>query len=823
MNKLTITAIAFGLIGQIFAHEALDRPAREQYRVDKVLRKKAMPKLPNEHKDTLLLGTTPNWLIENDNGVLFAKKIRQLFPNTQFILSPVWFPIPGVEKAIEDLEAMGDVYYQQQHAPTRDIKNLATLASLPYNYRGDKLTGDNTIIATNPLHREYLNSKIFQAAKYGNNNFKAVDFVWPWTGRWGYDDATVNCFRDNLKGIDEGIMLTDKENNLYYIDFWDYFEYYHGLRFEPKDLGLTSWDEFFPTKEFSAARSNATLEEKRNLMVFIALYHYEHLHQNQRMGRAAKAIGGRHSATYNPEDFANGADYVFLLKLADFGTPFIEYFGSPVNTEGGFYHMGTYRRAADKAGKALGVIHELGQGGHGYPSVTPLSQYVQTYDVTSMGFDQYQNEWIVDSFADLMNPEKEYANLRWRTYLGGAYGYTQARDDKSRRSAAPVISVTQRGVNHYMDGWIWDIKSMDSFCRYFSPLMIDAEETDPANLVDVLPQSDHLFYTSPYTRRQDFAGINEWLKQGNKNLITHSYIPYSIANGIDYQLDAQSMAKAPLSELIAQLMKFPNSSADTVIYRGDNYTYADFLKNEIVIPFQTEMLIAPEFKNIKVENRKVNGEFIIGDKSTGKNINVQQYWAWTPENGQVIAKIGDLPLVTILKRADNSKIVYLHARLHILPEDIRQDITELIADTLALPVLGVPVKENPALLHAYKLADGGNAAILWDKKALEARGYYAGYRPLAEWTMENRYDHNIKGANGKANFKVAQAGKYRVLAMVSGREWVIDAAEDLTIGLALEDQLSELFYVGQDTPAWQTKINNLKQKREEMLKNVGNM
>ena len=61
------------------------------------------------------------------------------------------------------------------------------------------------------------------------------------------------------------------------------------------------------------------------------------------------------------------------MRLADFGTPFLEYFGSPVNTEGGFYHLGAYRRAADRAGKALGVIHELGQGGHGKPSVTPLA------------------------------------------------------------------------------------------------------------------------------------------------------------------------------------------------------------------------------------------------------------------------------------------------------------------------------------------------------------------------------------------------------------------------------------------------------------------
>jgi hypothetical protein len=111
------------------------------------------------------------------------------------------------------------------------------------------------------------------------------------------------------------------------IHFPEYYEYYHCFRPKPADLGLKNWSAYTPVSEQQAASGGDF--EKRNLGAFILLYHYEWLRQAQRFGRRAKAHGGTHSYTLNPEDLGNGGDYVFLTFLADAGTPYIEYFGGP--------------------------------------------------------------------------------------------------------------------------------------------------------------------------------------------------------------------------------------------------------------------------------------------------------------------------------------------------------------------------------------------------------------------------------------------------------------------------------------------------------------
>ena len=826
MKKPLLLLLAAACSAGVSAHEGLVRPPREQYRVEKNYWTGPMPALPDETKDIIYLGSSPDWLMAGgepmENALLTARKMRELFPDVQFVHAPVWFPLPGTDELIRKFQEMGGVFFQQQHAPPRDFQNLKALAPMPYNYRGDHLKSDNAVLATNPAHQEYLASKIYQGAKYGNNNFKAVDFVWPWTGRWAYDRVTVACFRDDLKEMDEGLLLVDAAGNLYRRYFWDYFEEYRGVRFEPADLGLKSWDDFEPVREMEAAQPNADITVKRNMVVFLALYHYEHLRQNQRYGRAAHAVGGIHQATYNPEDFANGGDFVWYSRMYYVGTPFIEYFGAPVNTEGAFYHLGTYRRAARASGKHLGVIHELGQGGHGNPSVSPLTQFVQTYDVISMGIDQYHNEWMEADAKQMMNPEDEYHNRRWRTFLGGAYGYKQARDDRAMRPNAPVLSITLRSVNHYMDAWNWDVKSMDSFCRYFSPIHVDAEESFPGELDALLPETKYLFYTAPYTRKQDFARISDWLAKGGRTLVTHSYIPYTADEGVEYQLNAASITQAPVPELIMSFMKFPGVT-DTVIYRGENYSYADFLAKKILSPFQTQNVIAPEFSSVTLDENGISGEAAAGGRTLGK-IEVPQYWNWTPEGGKVLATVAGKPLVTRLDRADGSVIVYLHVRLYLLDEPLRQAVTTLIADNLALPRLALPVAETPALLHAYQLPDTpASAAILWDRGALEERGFYAGYRPETQWTIENRYNYNMPGADGKVRYLVPEAGEYRVYQFVAGKETVVTADADRTVTLALENQLCDLFYVGKDTPEWREKLSQLKAKREVMRANVGDL
>lgn len=401
-----------------------------------------------------------------------------------------------------------------------------------------------------------------------------------------------------------------------------------------------------------------------------------------------------------------------------------------------------------------------------------------------------------------MDPASGYANNRWRTFLAGAFGYELAHSEKVRRSTPPVLSVTLRSVAHYMDAWNWDIKSMDSFCRYFSPLHIDAEESYPGQLEERLPDTQFLFYTVPYSTTADFDKVQNWLKQGQRTLITHSYIPYSINPGFDPLLDSSRFDEVFLPDNIKSVLKAEKT--DSVIYRGENYSYADFLKRKVdIVP--TARRLAAEFNSLQTPKSGVSGTILWRDVVLENNFESEQYWEWTPAGGKIIATIGNRPLVTILDRPDGSRIIYCHLRLHHLPETLRQELTSRIATEIKLPRLALPVEKRPALAHVYKFnSNKATAVALWDRAALEKNGYYAGYRTKEEWAKMRRFTYRNPGANGAVRL-VQPAGKYRILALPSGREFTAQSDGE-GILLALDNQLCELFFVAEDTVDWQAKM-----------------
>ena len=811
----TVGALTAGLMLAAAGAPESKLPPEDRYRVNENHWREAFPALPDESKPVLYLGTDSKWVLTN--GVPVATELRKLFPQMEIVLAPVWFPQPGADTLIRQLREIG-AFYQQQQSPQQDWADMKRLAPPPQNSRGEAWTGGNPLDATHPEIQNLLLSKIFNAAKYGNNNFKEVDLVWPWARRWGYDAASVAAFRQDLAEADEGLLLRDRDGKFRRIFFWDYFESYHGCRFSPAELGLKSFEEYVPATEIEAGKPDAAVESRRNLGVFLSLFHYEHLRQQQRFGRAAKAVGGACQATFNPEDFAGGVDLVKTLELADFGTPFMEYFGSPVNTEGAFYHNPTYSRAAQAAGKKLGAIFELGQGGHGEPCVSALAQYVQAFDVTASGFDEYHNEWFSDSFGKMTDPASGYPNQRWRTYLAGAFGYELAFENSAKRRVSPVLSVTLRSVAHYMDAWNWDVKSMDSFCRYFSPLHIDAEETYPGQLRERLEDSEFLFYTVPYSRKQDFGAVAKWMGEGRKKLVTHSYIPYSIDPGFDPLLDSSKFTEVFLPENIQGLLK--SKTSDSVIYRGENYSYADFLKSKVDIVPAEERLV-PEFATLKAPESGVSGPVRWGDSLLADSLEAEQYWTWAPAGGKVLATVGSKPLVTRLDRADGSRIIYCHLRFQLLPEELKQKLTAAIAAELALPQLALPVEKRPALAHVYNFAAGNAAVVLWDRARLEANGYYAGYRSKEEWAKMSRFTYHNSGANGAVRLLRAEPGRYRILALPSGREFTVENQPDGML-LELDNRLCELFLVGRDTPEWQAKLGLVKARFKLAAQEMGN-
>ena len=108
MKKPLLLLLVAACSAGVSAHEGLVRPPREQYRVEKNYWTGPMPALPDETKDIIYLGSSPDWLMAGgepmENALLTARKMRELFPDVQFVHAPVWFPLPGTDELIRKFQ-----------------------------------------------------------------------------------------------------------------------------------------------------------------------------------------------------------------------------------------------------------------------------------------------------------------------------------------------------------------------------------------------------------------------------------------------------------------------------------------------------------------------------------------------------------------------------------------------------------------------------------------------------------------------------------------------------------------------------------------------
>lgn len=104
-------------------------------------------------------------------------------------------------------------------------------------------------------------------------------------------------------------------------------------------------------------------------MLLDLLVHYEWLKAADRLGRAAKEEGGFFKVLPNPEDLANGNDFLFLAGLANVGGRTEEYFQSPLFMNGAYFRF-PYFRDRTSGDTETGVVLEAGAGGNGAPYYT---------------------------------------------------------------------------------------------------------------------------------------------------------------------------------------------------------------------------------------------------------------------------------------------------------------------------------------------------------------------------------------------------------------------------------------------------------------------
>lgn len=758
-----------------------DRPLRE------------LPK-----RESLTLGgyviDQPDWVRDIPAMTQF---MNARFPDADFVIAPVWTPATPAAAVLAQLPA--GVFFQFQKAQA-DTRFPAALDALPKNPEGRPLPDfGNSVLATHPVIIQGLKDEVDFAASLGVNNFKQVDYNWPWHNyHMGYDAASVAAFRDDLAGRDDGLLLLPGPGGAKagIIHFWDYFADNHGLRFSPADLGFASWDAFQPVSGGQAA--DGTARDKRNFSVATALVHYEWLRQAQRFGRWAKAHGGKHDYTLNPEDVGNGGDYVYLLRLADAGLPYFEFFGGPAIVRAAYSHLPTYLRAAQAAGRTFGVITEIGMGGHGQNYWDPEVGYLVLYELGALGASHYHNEWMESPWSVMSDPKHAYHYDRYSAWVSQADGWRQARREGTFRPAPKVVSVSLRSSVHYMQAWLWNVQQADSLGAALADANIDYEETDTLELPDVLDRADVVFYTPPVSQPVDGARIQAWLARGGKTLVTHSYIPVSRDNG--------------------EVKLLPG--VKNVEFRGEEFDCADFL--DLTQGTGGESSLHPAFAGLAKE--------------------AQGYWRlpgmaaqWpdaTPATSpwkQV--KLGNglewvCPMVSELTLPGNSRILYIHRRPRDLAPKQLEKLMAVLTDHCSLPRLAVPdpMLGGPVIAHRFQPPGDTRVMVLWNVRHLLKLGDTGGYGShLLPERGPDKFDLNRRpypilapGERCGAQVPVARPGVYRVYRFLEDRDELLTAGADCRLPLVVAGRFAEQFYYAPDTPAFRDEVARLRLHRAKV-------
>ena len=109
-------------------------------------RGEALP-LPDPARDIMLFGSNVEWFMADGNGLGMIDEVRRLFPDTQFVLSAVFFPPKELPEFLKQVYARG-AFFQSQKAPVLDADALKTAGPHPLGDQGKEVHTENWVIAT---------------------------------------------------------------------------------------------------------------------------------------------------------------------------------------------------------------------------------------------------------------------------------------------------------------------------------------------------------------------------------------------------------------------------------------------------------------------------------------------------------------------------------------------------------------------------------------------------------------------------------------------------------------------------------------------------
>jgi hypothetical protein len=562
--------------------------------------------------------------------------------------------------------------------------------------------------------------------------------VWPyWGGRWGYSDAAKHAYRAALNGTDGGILLRVGGRDVRYA-FWDYFSLYADGPWQPQQVGLESWEAYAPVSEGQAWSQD--LDARRNMFLFVTLYHYRWLKFLDDLGGYLTARGGRLWIIPNPEDLANGSDYVVLGKMAHVRGCLPEYFGNPAWTEAVHRSGGYLASAYHDAGNLVGPIFETNAGGHGTPYYDPEVAYAVTYDTcAAMQADVIKNDFLDESTIETMDdPAQTQQHGRYVDTAMKLLAFRRFREDNPVRATTPVAVITQRNINRY--------RSSPFFSTRGTP------RTNDSCLAARLVEQGALF---DFMDPMPFAPVEE-----------HDIIFWGAEEAPEREVQrmARWLAAKPGRTLVCQ------GNQPTRRVQGLLYNPWDLPQDGVVIPDGGTVWGLPVIGREKLGDVRLDtvALWFASEFRNGEDISLPASGLYSAPGGEVLLGGADHPLVSRFKGPGESTVVYLHYRAgNEETKELDARVVRCLMAALRVPTT-VPTPDPDTICHAYQTRTG-TVAVLWHRPTLAAWQFkYDGQR-------KQRLGYRSEGATLKAQFP--RVGPLRATDVLTGESIDIPAGE----------------------------------------------
>ena len=673
-------------------------------------------------------------------------------------------------------------YYANKGIPTfiqhfgdgNTYKYYSATDAWEYNWNNIPATPDSGFTLANTAHSsalphesvwEWVERLAQSAIRTGYGGYGYMDFVWDWgmgRGRAGYNPQTLKAFRTALKGEDEGLKL-DMNGNKKLWHFEDFAKYYTGNMLTPEDLGLESWDDYTPMT-YNEYLQNKDADHTQNNLLMDLLITYEWLRLAQHMCDISDEEGGMTQVMPNPEDAANGSDFLFLTTLSNLEMATEEFFGDTEYLDGAYYRF-NYLTSKKSDSVSPGIVLECGDGGNDGSYYDLPIAYAASYELrAATGSTHLETDFMVQNRTTVTNNSAvKFFRDRYQILTSYARGFIDAQEDDIKRVASDFISVTSRKVNrpwgdewHVWD-WILDWKANPDTLLAQNGYIFDGIGED--GVFDIKPGQEIVVYSPDRPTKYHFDHMISSLKSGDfKKILT---------NG------------AAIEQIV-----------------DDKYNMRDMSE------------LYPEYAFQKEEEAKLSGNVTDSEGNVlAEGIDIESTTLYKNADYETVLAVGDTP-VLVKKQVGAGE---LYACLLDPNENINYDVSKAVYDYV-LENAGIQkhfetIEANGEFLDGYEdrgtVAKKGhfakNAAVrLYENGDLKVVGVQ---NPLSrnmvtkdDMSNKKTIAYELKNAKTTVRARLEPNTEYHYVALPSGEKGSTISDENGFAELSFENTGHEIFY-----------------------------